>query len=68
LRLAFAGVPAEEVQAMIGANAAALYAFDLDALAPVAARVGPSVTELDQRLAPDDIPTAARRCPAFADA
>ena len=68
LRLAFAGVPAEEVQAMVGANAAALYAFDLDALAPVAARVGPSVTELDQRLAPDDIPTAARRCPAFADA
>jgi predicted TIM-barrel fold metal-dependent hydrolase len=66
LRLAFAGVAPDEVQAMVGANAAALYDFDLDALAPVAARVGPSVAELDQELAPDDIPNEARRCPAFA--
>jgi hypothetical protein len=51
---------------MIGGNAAALYGFDLDALAPVAARVGPTVAELHDPIAPADIPADARKCPAFA--
>jgi predicted TIM-barrel fold metal-dependent hydrolase len=66
LRLAFADVDPVEVQAMVGGNAAALYGFDLDALAPVAARVGPSVDEVALPLLPADIPDEALRCPAFA--
>jgi hypothetical protein len=66
LRLAFAGVDPAEVQAMVGGNAAALYGFDLDALAPVAARVGPAVDEVAVPLPPDKIPDEAVRCPAFA--
>ena len=41
---------------MLGGNAAALYGFDLDALAPVAAEVGPPVDEVAR-------PLAARRDP-----
>ncbi len=67
LRLSFAGVDAHEVQVMVGANAADLYGFDLEALAPIAARVGPTVAEIADPISPDDIPAAARRCPAFAD-
>jgi hypothetical protein len=31
---------------MLGGNAGPLYGFDLDALAPVAARIGPRVAEV----------------------
>jgi predicted TIM-barrel fold metal-dependent hydrolase len=67
LRLSFAGVDAHEVQVMVGANAADVYGFDLDALAPIGARVGPTVAEIADPISPDEIPMAARRCPAFAD-
>jgi predicted TIM-barrel fold metal-dependent hydrolase len=67
LRLSFAPVDEVEVRAMLGGNAAALYGFDLDALAPIAARVGPTVTEVARPLSDEDIPADARRCPAFAD-
>ncbi len=50
LRLSFAGVDPAEVQAMLGGNAARLFGFDLDALAPVAARVGPTHEEIDRPL------------------
>ena len=66
LRLAFAGVDPDEVAAMVGGNAAAVYGFDLDALAPVAARVGPSVDEVADRSRRATSPTtrcAARRSP-----
>jgi predicted TIM-barrel fold metal-dependent hydrolase len=66
LRLAFAGVDEDEVRAMVGGNAAALYGFDLEALAPVAAEVGPTVEELATPLAYDDVPAGAAKCPAFA--
>jgi predicted TIM-barrel fold metal-dependent hydrolase len=68
LRLSFAGVEPHEVQAMIGGNAARLYRFDLDALAPIAARVGPAVEAIAKPLPTDEIPADARRCPAFAEA
>jgi predicted TIM-barrel fold metal-dependent hydrolase len=67
LRLSFAGVPPADVQAMVGANAAELYGFDLDALAPVAARVGPAIDEVATPLPADEVPADARRCPAFAE-
>jgi predicted TIM-barrel fold metal-dependent hydrolase len=41
LRDSFAGVPESDVAAMIGGNAAALYGFDVEKLAPLAARIGP---------------------------
>ncbi len=66
LRLAFAGVDPAEVRAMVGGNAARVYGFDLDALALVAADVGPSVDEVARPLDPGDIPREAMRCPAFA--
>ncbi len=66
LRLAFAGVDPVEVAAMVGGNAARVYGFDLDALAPVVARIGPSVEAVTEALPPGDIPDEALRCPAFA--
>jgi predicted TIM-barrel fold metal-dependent hydrolase len=66
LRLAFAGVPVEETAAMVGGNAARVYGFDLDALAPHAARVGPRVDDVARPLDSSDIPDEALRCPAFA--
>jgi hypothetical protein len=66
LRLAFADVPTDEVAAMVGGNAARVYGFDLDALAPVAARVGPGVDDVARPLDSRDIPTESLRCPAFA--
>ena len=66
LRLTFSAVDQAEVAAMVGGNAAALYGFDLDALAPVAARVGPKVADVAQPL--DTLPKGSTRCPAFAEA
>ena len=68
MRLVFAGVDPAEVRAIVGGNAARLYGFDLDALAPVAARVGPAVDEVARPLGVDEIPPDALRCPAFAAA
>jgi hypothetical protein len=52
MRLAFAGVPEEEVRMMLGENAAQLYGFDLDALRSAArqANITPELvaTELDE--------------------
>jgi hypothetical protein len=66
LRLAFADVPVDEVTAMVGGNAARVYGFDLDALAPIAAEVGPLVEEVSRPLDSSDIPAEGMRCPAFA--
>jgi predicted TIM-barrel fold metal-dependent hydrolase len=66
LRLAFAGVPTDEVRAMVGGNAARLYGLDLDVLDAIAARVGPAVDEVARPLEPAEIPREALRCPAFA--
>jgi predicted TIM-barrel fold metal-dependent hydrolase len=56
LRVAFAGETPDVVQRCVGANAAQLYGFDLEALAPLAARFGPLVDEVSDRLAPGDYP------------
>ncbi|UNO42798.1 amidohydrolase family protein [Streptomyces sp. MST-110588] len=63
LRIAYAGLPEEEVAAMAGGNAARVYGFDLALLAPVAARVGPTVQEIAQPLTA--VPEGATS-PAFA--
>lgn len=66
IALAFAGVPRDEVQAMLAGNAAALYGFDLDALRPIADRIGPRVADVTAGLAPRAVPRDANMCPAFA--
>ena len=45
LRATFASIPDDECRKMLSENAAAVYGFDLDLLAPIAARVGPLVEE-----------------------
>jgi predicted TIM-barrel fold metal-dependent hydrolase len=66
MRAAYAGLATDEVAAMLGANAAGVYGFDLAALAPIAERVGPTVEEIAVPLRPGDVPTEAERCPALA--
>jgi predicted TIM-barrel fold metal-dependent hydrolase len=46
VRKAFHDVDPEETRAMLGGNAAKLYGFDLDALAPLAAEHGPKVADV----------------------
>ena len=51
LRYTFSGVPPAELAAMLGGNAAAVYGFGLDALAPLVSRIGPTVAEVAEPLA-----------------
>ena len=64
LRVAFAGCPEEEVRTMVERTAASFYGFDLDALRPIGDRIGPTVTEVSQPLAPEDWPRGST-CNAF---
>jgi len=50
LRASFSHVPVEHCRRMLGANAAELYGFDLDALVPVAKRIGPTIEEVQTPL------------------
>ena len=65
LRAAFAGVPHDETAQMIGGNAARIYGFDLDALGPIAQRIGPRKADVDVPLAVGDVPLLAEKCPAL---
>jgi predicted TIM-barrel fold metal-dependent hydrolase len=57
ISLTFAGVGPDEAQVLLGTTAAAVYGFDLDALAPLAARFGPRVDEVAAGL--DAVPQGA---------
>ena len=50
LRRTFAGWTPEELRVVLSENAAKVYGFDLGALAPIAAQVGPTVEELAEPL------------------
>jgi predicted TIM-barrel fold metal-dependent hydrolase len=65
IRLSFVDVPQDEIEAMLGRNAAALYGFDYEALRSVAAICGPSISEIATPISPADIPREAEKCPAF---
>ena len=54
LRGAFWDIPVEETRSILGANAAMMYDFDVDALAPLVERVGPTPDELGQGGAASD--------------
>jgi hypothetical protein len=58
MQLTFEDVPHGEVAAMLGGNAARIYGFDLDKLAPIAAKCGPLVSDVDAGL--DRVPEGAR--------
>jgi predicted TIM-barrel fold metal-dependent hydrolase len=62
LRRSFAGADHDELRRVLGGNAAAVYGFDLDALAPLAEQFGPTPEEIDVPLS--TIPTDAWS-PAF---
>ena len=64
LRVAFAGRETADVARMVSTNAADLYGFDLDALAPLAAEFGPEVDEVARPIAIEDYP-ADSHSPAF---
>ncbi len=66
LRLTFAGVDESEIQQMVAGNAARLYGFDLEQLAPLAAKVGPTKAEIAVPLDPADLPPEVHKCPGFA--
>jgi predicted TIM-barrel fold metal-dependent hydrolase len=54
LRARFSDVDPSEVRMMLSENAAALYDFDLEALAPLAAEIGPTVGEIATPI--DEVP------------
>jgi hypothetical protein len=54
LRSRFAGVDPSVVRKLLSENAAALYGFDLEKLAPLAAKYGPTVAEISTPI--DDVP------------
>ena len=55
LRYVFGGLPEGDVRRMLGTNAASLWGFDLGLLQSVADRVGPTVADLAQPVALDEI-------------
>jgi predicted TIM-barrel fold metal-dependent hydrolase len=65
LRATFHDVAEDEVRAIVGGNAAALYGFDLAALQPLVDRIGPTVAEVATPL--DVLPEGGLKCPAFDD-
>lgn len=56
LRNAFHDVPESETRCMLGENAASLYGFDLDALAPLVERIGPRPEDVAHPLPIEEIP------------
>ncbi|RMH81727.1 MAG: amidohydrolase [Actinomyces sp.] len=62
LRRSFAGWSEDDLRKVLAENAAAVYGFDLDALAPIAAEAGPTVAEIAEPL--DTVPADATS-PAF---
>jgi predicted TIM-barrel fold metal-dependent hydrolase len=56
LRLTFADMAESRRRKVLGLNAAALYRFDLDRLAPLAAKYGPRPSEVSKPLTRDEIP------------
>jgi predicted TIM-barrel fold metal-dependent hydrolase len=65
LRATFSGMPEDEVRRIVGGNAARVYDFDLDALAPIVDKIGPTVEEVATPL--DAVPPGGLKCPAFDD-
>ena len=46
LRETFSDYPESEIRAILGSNAASVYDFDLEKLEPIAAEIGPALTDI----------------------
>jgi predicted TIM-barrel fold metal-dependent hydrolase len=64
LRCAFAGLPPDDVQRMVGGNAAAFYGFDFEQMREIGDRIGPRVDDVAQPIAPEQYPSDST-CNAF---
>jgi predicted TIM-barrel fold metal-dependent hydrolase len=49
LRKTFGDYPESEVRSILGTNAVEVYGFDLDLLGPIAAKIGPELSDIRQR-------------------
>jgi predicted TIM-barrel fold metal-dependent hydrolase len=56
LHWTFQGVDPDEVQKILGGNAAKAFGFDLDLLVPLAAKLGPSVEEIFKPMEASELP------------
>ncbi|MBW2241076.1 MAG: amidohydrolase [Deltaproteobacteria bacterium] len=56
MRHCFHDKPEEEVRAILGGNAAELYGFDLEKLAPIVEQIGPRPEEIAAPLSEDEFP------------
>ncbi|XOV89094.1 MAG: amidohydrolase family protein [Pseudomonadota bacterium] len=56
LRLTFSDIPEADRRKLLGLNAAELYRFDLEKLAPLAAQYGPTPEQVNQPLPREQIP------------
>jgi predicted TIM-barrel fold metal-dependent hydrolase len=66
LRRTFAGVDPKEVEQITSLTAARLYHFDVDALRPLADRVGPTHAQVFEPLDYAEVPEQAHKCPGLA--
>ena len=60
LRHTFHDVPIDEVQTMLGDNAARIYGFDMAKLQVIADRAGPSVEDISRPLTSAEVPKGFR--------
>ena len=65
MRQAFHGLPSEEVAMIVGGNAARCFNFDVDALRPIADRIGPTVAEIDVPPTEQELAEVPPFCHAF---
>lgn len=65
LRLTFAQLPIAETTKLLTTNAARVYKFDLEALAPLAAQWCPTKAEVTAPIDYGDIPEEAKGCPGM---
>ena len=56
LRKTFAGIPVDDVRAILGGNAVRIFDLDLELLRPIADRIGFTPEEIDRPLAPEEHP------------
>jgi predicted TIM-barrel fold metal-dependent hydrolase len=59
LRHSLGGLPTDDIRAIVGGNAARIFGFDVDALRPIADRLGPTVEELSSPLPDANLPPFA---------
>ena len=46
LQETFGNYPEQEIRDMLGLNAARIYGFDVDKLAPIASEIGPTIAQI----------------------